>query len=148
MQVFSSEPTRVATSENLQAPPGPRAAPLQPATPDLSYACSTLARRFRSVNGLHYAANRFGSHKNRQAYDKFIETYVKCSLKVCEERDVKGMYKKARTKEITNFTGIDDAYDIPKHPDIILETENISVEESIKTMLNHLHSNGFLNSSG
>ena len=78
--------------------------------------------------------------------DKFIETYVKCSLNTCEDRDVKGMYKKARKKEIKNFTGIDDTYDIPKNPELIVETEKKSVDESVQQILNYLKSKGHLKS--
>ncbi len=70
--------------------------------------------------------------------DNFIETYVKCSLDVCEERDVKGMYKKARNQEIKGFTGIDDPYDIPENSELIIETENKSLDESVKQILDYL----------
>jgi len=78
--------------------------------------------------------------------ENFIETYVKCSLDVCEERDVKGMYKKARKKEIKGFTGIDDPYDIPENPELIIETENKSLDESVQQILNYLKSKGHLKS--
>ena len=55
--------------------------------------------------------------------DKFLETFVKCSLNECETRDVKGMYKKARANEIKNFTGVSDDFDIPENPDIIIDSE-------------------------
>ena len=70
--------------------------------------------------------------------DNFIETYVKCSLDVCEERDVKGMYKKARNQEIKGFTGIDDPYDVPENSELIIETENKSLDESVKQILDYL----------
>jgi adenylylsulfate kinase len=78
--------------------------------------------------------------------ENFIETYVKCSLDICEKRDVKGMYKKARNNEIKNFTGIDDAYDIPENPELIVETGNISLEESITQILDYLKTKGHLKS--
>jgi len=78
--------------------------------------------------------------------DNFIETYVKCSLHVCEERDVKGMYKKARNQEIKGFTGIDDPYDIPENPELIIETENKSLDESVEQILIHLKTIGHLKS--
>ena len=70
--------------------------------------------------------------------DKFIETYVKCSLSVCEKRDVKGMYKKARLNEIKNFTGINDDYDIPDNPDLIINTENTSLDECVDQITGYL----------
>ena len=78
--------------------------------------------------------------------DNFIETYVKCSLDVCEERDVKGMYKKARNQEIKGFTGIDDPYDVPENPEMIIETENKSLDESIEQILTYLKSKNHLKS--
>ena len=78
--------------------------------------------------------------------DNFIETYVKCSLDVCEERDVKGMYKKARNQEIKGFTGIDDPYDVPENPELIIETENKSLDESVEQILNYLKTKSYLKS--
>jgi len=78
--------------------------------------------------------------------DNFIETYVKCALDVCEERDVKGMYKKARNNEIKGFTGIDDPYDVPKNPELVIETENKSLDESVEQILSYLKTKGHLKS--
>jgi len=75
--------------------------------------------------------------------DKFIETYIKCPLGVCEKRDVKGMYKKARSGEIKNFTGISDDYDIPSNPELIIETGKNPVEENVKQILDYLSVKGF-----
>ena len=68
----------------------------------------------------------------------FIEVYVKAPLNVCEHRDVKGLYKKARKGEIKNFTGISDPYEAPEHPEIIIETEKESIEESFAVLKNYL----------
>ena len=78
--------------------------------------------------------------------DNFIETYIKCDLDVCEDRDVKGMYKKARNNEIKSFTGIDDPYDVPKNPELIIETESKSLDESAEEILTYLKSKGHLKS--
>ena len=69
---------------------------------------------------------------------KFIETYIKCPLSVCEERDVKGMYKKARLNEISNFTGVNDDYDIPDNPDLIINTENNTLDECVDQIIEYL----------
>ena len=69
---------------------------------------------------------------------KFIEIYIKCSLSVCEERDVKGMYKKARLNEISNFTGVNDDYDIPDNPDLIINTENNTLDECVDQIIEYL----------
>ena len=70
--------------------------------------------------------------------EKFIETYIKCSLEVCEKRDTKGMYARARNNEIKNFTGISDNYDVPVKPHLIIDSENNSVEQAIQQILNYL----------
>lgn len=69
---------------------------------------------------------------------QFFEVYVECSLKKCEERDVKGMYKMAKNGELDNFCGVNEIYEIPTEPDLILNTEKFSVEENIQTILNFL----------
>tara|TARA_B110001454_G_scaffold101610_1_gene95983 strand:- start:333 stop:821 length:489 start_codon:yes stop_codon:yes gene_type:complete len=72
---------------------------------------------------------------------RFIEVYIKCSLPTCEERDVKGMYKKARRNEIKDFIGVNTDYEIPYNPDLILDTEKLSVEESVNKLLLYLKNN-------
>src|SRR3982751_4149508 len=61
--------------------------------------------------------------------DRFIEAYVKASVETCEERDVKGLYAKARSGEIKEFTGVSDPYEVPESPELTLETEHQSPEE-------------------
>ena len=78
--------------------------------------------------------------------DNFVETYVKCSLDVCEKRDVKGMYQKARNNEIKSFTGIDDPYDIPENPELVIETENKTLDDSVKQILDYLKKKELLKS--
>lgn len=70
----------------------------------------------------------------------FIEVYVNCPLDVCESRDVKGLYKKAKKNEVTCFTGISDIYEIPDHPDLVIDTENIQPERSVMQILSYLKS--------
>ena len=68
----------------------------------------------------------------------FIEMYVKCDLKVCEERDVKGLYSKARAGEIKDFTGIDSPYEEPENPEFVVDTTENSVEESVEWIFKFL----------
>ena len=70
--------------------------------------------------------------------NKFIEVYIKCSPSVCEERDVKGMYKKARLNEIKNFTGVNDDYETPDKPDLTVNTETNSLDECVDQIAEHL----------
>lgn len=70
--------------------------------------------------------------------NEFIEIYVKCSLEECESRDVKGLYKKARNGEIKHFTGIDDPYEEPINPEIVVNTQLNSIEECVEQILHYL----------
>lgn len=76
--------------------------------------------------------------------DEFLEIHVKCDLNVCEDRDVKGLYKKARNGEIKKFTGIDSPYEPPSNPDLTLNTDTSNVEECVNTILNYLISNDMI----
>ncbi|AUJ24604.1 adenylyl-sulfate kinase [Virgibacillus dokdonensis] len=70
--------------------------------------------------------------------NEFIEIYVKCRLEVCEERDPKGLYKKARAGEIAGFTGIDAPYESPISPELTIDTEKLSVEEAAQRVIHYL----------
>ena len=70
--------------------------------------------------------------------NKFFELYVKCSLEKCEERDIKGLYKKARDNEIKNFTGVNDPYEEPPNPDVFIDTEKYTIEECVSKILDFL----------
>ena len=69
---------------------------------------------------------------------RFIEIYVKASLETCEKRDPKGLYKKARAGEIKEFTGISAPYEEPLNPEIILDSDNLSIEEEVEKVLRYL----------
>ena len=70
----------------------------------------------------------------------FIEIYCKASLEVCESRDVKGLYKRARAGEIKNYTGIDSPYEAPNNPELVVDTKNELLEKSITKVINFLKS--------
>ena len=70
--------------------------------------------------------------------DRFVEAYVKASVETCEERDVKGLYAKARSGEIKEFTGVSDPYEPPQNPELVIETEQQSPEESAKQIISYL----------
>ncbi len=76
-------------------------------------------------------------------YGEFIEIYVKCSLEVCEARDTKGLYKKARTGEVKDFTGISAPYEEPLNPELTIDSSKLSVEESTRVILNYLEEKGY-----
>jgi adenylylsulfate kinase len=79
-----------------------------------------------------------------QGEGEFIEVYVKCPVEVCEERDTKGLYKKARAGEIKEFTGISAPYEEPENAELTLDTSKLSVEESTRAILAYLEENGFV----
>jgi adenylylsulfate kinase len=84
----------------------------------------------------------------RQMMDgRFIEAYVKASVEVCEERDVKGLYAKARAGEIKEFTGVSDPYEPPENPELVLDTEHQSPEESAQQILDFLEERGLIPAS-
>src|SRR5688572_32342803 len=81
----------------------------------------------------------------RQQMDgRFIEAYVKASVEECERRDVKGLYAMARAGEIKEFTGVSDPYEPPEHPELVLETENQTPEESAEEILAFLEERGLI----
>ncbi|MBN2732650.1 MAG: adenylyl-sulfate kinase [Balneolaceae bacterium] len=76
----------------------------------------------------------------RNLCDDFTEIYISTPLEECERRDVKGLYAKARKGEITQFTGIDDPYEVPEDPELTIDTTNKSVEEAVQEVLDFLSS--------
>jgi len=75
---------------------------------------------------------------------EFLEVFIDTPLEVCESRDPKGLYQKARTGEIPNFTGISSPYEAPANPEIWLKTNDMSVEEAASMVLAYLKENGYL----
>ena len=77
--------------------------------------------------------------------EEFIEIFIDTPLEICEQRDPKGLYQKARQGEIPNFTGISSPYETPKNAEIHIKTERVTIEESINTIVHYLHNKGYLN---
>src|SRR5207302_6695917 len=82
--------------------------------------------------------------RNMVGSDHFVEVFVDTPLEVCEQRDTKGMYAKARRGEINNFTGISDAYEPPQYAEIVLDAVNKRPEENASSILEHLTRKGFI----
>ena len=76
--------------------------------------------------------------------DNFIEIFCRCPLEVCEQRDVKGMYKRARAGEIKEFTGISSPYESPSTPDLVIDTDKLTPEESVEQVIRHLTQRGVI----
>jgi adenylylsulfate kinase len=79
---------------------------------------------------------------------RFIEAYVKASVEECERRDVKGLYAKARSGEIKEFTGVSDPYEPPESPELVIDTETQSPEESAQQILTYLEESGLIPPAG
>jgi 3'-phosphoadenosine 5'-phosphosulfate synthase len=84
------------------------------------------------------ADRRIAREIQKKADLPFFEIFVKASLQVCEARDVKGLYKKARQGIIAGFTGIDQAYEVPSEPDLVVNTENSTVRQSTDIVIDFL----------
>ena len=74
----------------------------------------------------------------------FLEIYCRCPLEICEQRDVKGHYKRARAGEIKDFTGISSPYEEPEHPELVVDTGRLSLEESVDVVLDLLRERGVI----
>ena len=83
--------------------------------------------------------------RNLISNNDFIEIYCKASLKTCEERDVKGLYKRARAGEIKNYTGIDSPYEAPENPELIIETDKETLDESVSKIYSFLKRKAIIN---
>ncbi len=81
----------------------------------------------------------------RQQIGNFVEVYVSCSIQELTHRDVKGLYAKALRGEILNFTGVSNPYEAPLNPEVIVDTERETVEESVAKILAKLEALNYLN---
>lgn len=84
----------------------------------------------------------------RRNIGRFVEVYVKCPVEVCHKRDPKGLYAKALCGEIPNFTGISDPYEEPLHPEVVVETDRETPEESLGKILSALERLGYIRQEG
>ena len=76
--------------------------------------------------------------------DDFLEIYCNAQIEVCEARDVKGMYKKARSGQIMEFTGISSPYEVPEQPDLIVETGRLELDECVSHVVAELERRGVI----
>lgn len=110
----------------------------------VAYVSRLLARNgVIAIVGLISPYREFRRRARAMAGD-FVEVYVRCSLDECIDRDVKGHYRKALSGEIENFTGVSDPYEEPENPEVIVDTENESPEESAKNILSKLQQLDYL----
>jgi adenylylsulfate kinase len=110
----------------------------------IAFVCELLTRNGVASISAAIAPYRDAREWARQAIGNFIEVYVKCPLEVCRERDVKGLYKLADAGKIKNFTGVDDPYEEPEYPDVVVETDKESIEQSVQKIFAKLEALGYL----
>ncbi len=82
--------------------------------------------------------------RNILPHGDFIEIYCACSLATCEDRDVKGLYKKARDGEIKDFTGISSPYEVPVKPELVVDTDNLSLEQCVAKVIECLEARNII----
>jgi len=103
----------------------------------------TYVAKLLSRNGVAVIAAFISPYRNIREYARkettnFMEVYVKCSVETCAQRDPKGLYRKASSGEIKDLTGPQDLYEEPLEPDLVVDTEKLSVEQSVDLILNKL----------
>jgi adenylylsulfate kinase len=110
----------------------------------IGFVCKLLSR-----NGVVAIAAAISPYReirdfNRKEIGDFVEVYCKCPLEICIRRDVKGLYRKALAGEIKNYTGVDDPYEEPLKPEVILETDRETTEQSVMKIIQKLEVLGYL----
>jgi adenylylsulfate kinase len=110
----------------------------------VTFVAKLLTRNGVAVLATFVSPYRERRDKSRQEIGSFVEVYTRCPVEVCMERDVKGMYEKALAGEIKNFTGVDDPYEEPENPELILDTDKESVDECAQRVLEKLGELGYI----
>ncbi len=110
----------------------------------VTYVAKLLTRNDVAVLATFVSPYRERRAKTREEIGDFVEIYTRCPVEICIERDDKGMYKKAIAGEIKNFTGIDDPYEEPEGPELILDTDKMGVEECVQKVLDKLEELGYI----
>ncbi|MEE9166093.1 MAG: adenylyl-sulfate kinase [Candidatus Neomarinimicrobiota bacterium] len=130
----------------------------QKLTPDLTF---TKEDRDKNIERVTFVANLLVQHGiivlcafispyeqerryARGGIGRFVEVFVKCPLEVCEARDVKGLYSKARRGEIKHFTGIDDPYEEPENPEITVNTSKLALRDEVDSIIHYIRQNDFI----
>ncbi len=101
----------------------------------VTFVAKLLTRNEVAVLATFVSPYRERRAKTREDIGNFVEVYTRCPVEVCIERDVKGMYEKALAGEISNFTGVDDPYEEPEDPELILDTDKDDIEECARKVI-------------
>ena len=110
----------------------------------IGFVCHLLSRNGVVAIGAAISPYKAIRDENRALIGDFIECFCACPLEKLVERDVKGMYKKALAGEIKGFTGVDDPYEAPEHPEVVMHTEKETPEESARKVIAKLEEMGYL----
>ena len=113
----------------------------------IGFVCGLLTKHGATAIAAAISPYRAIRDEVRASVGNFVEVYVKASVEACMQRDVKGLYKKALAGEIKGFTGVDDPYEPPLKPELIIETETESPQESAARILRKLEQLGYVESS-
>jgi len=112
----------------------------------IAFVCSLLTRNGVAAISAAIAPYREARFWARNEIGNFVEVYVKCPIEVCRDRDVKGLYKLADEGKLKGFTGVDDPYEEPETPELIIETDKETPEQSVQRILIKLEELGYLES--
>ncbi len=110
----------------------------------VGFVCSLLTKAGAIVTAAFVSPYESIRQEIREQIKDFVLVYVRCPVEVCIERDVKGMYKKALAGEIKNFTGISDPYEEPENPEVIVDTDKETIEESASKVIKKLEEMGYI----
>lgn len=114
----------------------------------IGYVTNLLARNGVIAISAAISPYRTVRDEVRHLHKNFMEVYVKCPLQTLVERDVKGLYQKALNGEISNFTGVSDPYEEPLNPELVIETDRESREESLAKLIAALESLNYISRNG
>jgi adenylylsulfate kinase len=110
----------------------------------IAFVCGLLTRNGVVCISAAIAPYREARQWARQEIGTFVEVYVKCPIEVCRQRDIKGLYKLVDEGKIKNFTGVDDPYEEPEHPEVVVETDKETPTESVTRIFTRLVELGYL----
>ncbi len=114
----------------------------------IGFVCNLLTRNDVVAIAAAISPYRKIRDENRKLIGSYVEIYCKCPIKVLKERDPKGLYEKAEKGEIKHFTGVDDPYEEPVDPEILVETDKESVEQSVSKIIKTLEILNYIPPSG
>ncbi len=110
----------------------------------IAFVCQLLTRNGVAAIAAAISPYRATREQARKSIGGFVEVFVKCPVEVCTQRDIKGLYKKALAGEIQNFTGVNDPYEEPLSPEVVIETDKETPDESAGKIIVALEELGYI----